>query len=403
MAEIRDILAERKKRQQDNEELDYKEKIRAHKLSVFIRHIVGLAVLVGIIVISNVFWKEKVYSGINVVNSVPVSVVTGATAANLSGNLLIYSKDGASCVDTKGKAIWNESYEMQSPIVSINGSTVAIGDYNGREVYVANKEGLLGTVRTNLPIRNVAVSDNGVVAAVLDDKDVIRIFVYNANTDTEEPIVQAKATMNKSGYPISVALSPNGKIMMVSYFYVDSGNMKSSVSFYNFGEVGSNKVDNFVSGFDYVNSVLPYVTFMDNNSAFGVGNDRLVLFSGDEIPDNIATAMMNENIRGIYHNEGYIALVFSDTTGEGIYRVDIYSDRGNKLSSIFTDIEYTDIVLNKENVVIYGGKSCSIYTNKGQEKFSGSFEKDINLMMPTTSSYKFTVVTKESMENIEID
>lgn len=403
MAEIKDILAERKKRQQDNEEPDYKEKIRAHKLSVFVKHIVGIVVLVALVAFSNLVWEEKSYSAVNVVSSVPVSVVTGATAVNLDGSLLIYSKDGASCIDTKGKAIWNESYEMQSPIVSVNGGTVAIGDYNGREVYVANKDKILGTVRTNLPIRDVSVSDNGVVATVLDDKDVIRIFVYNANTDTDEPIVQAKATMNKSGYPISVAMSPNGKIMMVSYFYVDSGNMKSSVSFYNFGEVGSNKVDNFVSGFDYVNTVLPYVTFMDNDSAFGVGNDRLVLFKGDEIPDNIATAMMNEDITGIYHNEGYVALTFLDTTGEGIYRVDVYSDKGNKMCSIFTDIEYTDIVLNKENIIIYGGTACSIYTIKGQEKFSGSFERDINLMIPTSSAFKFTVVTRESMESIEID
>ena len=81
---------------------------------------------------------------------------------------------------------------------------------------------------------------------MLDDAEVVRIYVYDGNTNTDEPIIESRATMDKSGYPVSISLSPNGKLMVVSYLYVDSGNMKSSVAFYNFGEVGKNETDNFV-------------------------------------------------------------------------------------------------------------------------------------------------------------
>lgn len=402
MAVIADFFKEKSKRQL-NSDLDYREKIRAHKLSVFLRTAAFFVAVIAIVVVSNVTYKNKNFTGISVTSSLPLSVVTGATAVDLNGSILIYSKDGASCMDSKGKAIWNESYEMQSPILAKCGGTVALGDYNGRAIYVANNNKILGTIKTNLPIRSISVSENGVVAAVLDDSDVIRIYVYDGNTNTETPIVEAKATMNKSGYPISISLSPNGKIMMVSYFYVDGGEMKTSVSFYNFGEVGSNKTDNFVSGFDYAGSLIPYVMFMDNDSAFALGDDRMVFYSGDEIPGIKATALLDTNVTSVYHSTDYVGLVYLNTGAESTYRMDIYNSLGTKQSSIYFDTDYTDIVFNKDQVIIYGGDECGIYTVKGAEKFVGRFDTNIGLMIPTASQYRYIVVTGNDLEIIELN
>lgn len=390
-------------KKQQNRNIDYREKIRAHKLSVFIRTLVVVVAVVGLIVVLNLIWKDKAYSGYTVVSSAPLSVVTGAKALNLDGNVLVYSKDGVGCFGANGKAIWNESYEMQSPIVSICGETVAIGDYNGREIYVANKSKVLGTVKTNLPIRSLTVSDTGMVMAVLDDVDVIRMYGYDGNKDTDEPMITAKASMNKSGYPISVALSPNGKLMMVSYFHVDGGSMRSSVSFYNFGEVGENNADNFVSGFDYDNSVLPYSRFMDDRNSFGISNDRLVFFQGAEIPNNSATAILSEKVIGIYNSKDYVGLVYLDSTGESTYRLDIYSNKGDKVGSTKFDIEYTDIIFDDDRVIIYGGSDCIIRTVKGTDKFVGTLGSGVNLLIPTSSSEKFLVLTGEELELVELN
>lgn len=399
---IIDFFKERQRRQLDTD-IDYRERIRAHKLSVFFKTVIVIAGFIILLVVMNSLWKAKTFSDLSVQNSYPVSVVTGATARNLNGYLLISSKDGASCIDNKGKAIWNQSFEMQSPIVAVCGSTVAIGDYNGRTIYVANRDRILGTVKTNLPIRSVAVSDNGVVAAVLDDTDVIRIYVYDGNTDTSEPIVQAKATMNKSGYPISVSLSPNGKIMMVSYFYVDSGNMKSSVAFYNFGEVGSNEADNYVSGYDYVDSVIPYVRFMDIDSSFGVSNDRIVFFNGKEKPINVASALLDAEVVGVYNNEDYVGLVFSDTTGQGLYRLDVYNSMGSLTGNVFFNMDYTDIIFYKDQVVIYNDNEIQMFTVKGNRKFSGMLPQNANLIIPDNSIYRYLVVGNQEMDLIELN
>ncbi len=402
MVNIRDYLKEREKRQDSSKNVGYKEKIRSHKLAIFYRIVLAVVLVAAIAVFLFVQWRDKVFTESEITGSAPVTIVQGATVENLGGNLLIYSKDGASCVDQKGNAVWNRTYEMQAPKISICGEMTAIGDYNGRSIYVMDKYGEKGVVNTNLPIRDFCVSENGVVAAVLDDTDVIRINVYNGNENTETPIAYGKATMDKSGYPVSVSLTPNGKIMAVSYLYVDSGNMKSSVAFYNFGEVGQNETDNYVSGYDYLDTIVPYVRFMSNDSAFAVSDDRIVFFSGSEKPTNIASGLLEEEIQSIYYNESYVGLVFNDQSGVSAYRLDVYNSSGSKVNSLFFDLEYTDIVFNKDQVIIYGDTECQISNVNGVNKFLGSFEKSTALLIPTSSVYKYVAVTSDSIDTIEL-
>lgn len=402
MANIRDYLKEREKRKDTSKKVDYREKIRSHKLVIFYRVVLGAALIAAIIAFLIIQWRDKVFTESLVTGTAPITIVQGADVKNLGGNILLYSKDGASCVDAKGKAVWNRTYEMQTPLISISGQTAAIGDYNGRSIYVMDKSGERGTINTNLPIRDFCVSDNGVVAAVLDDSNLVRINLYNGNENTEETIASATARMDKSGYPMSISLTPNGKIMAVSYLYVDSGNMKSSVAFYNFGEVGKNETDNYVSGYDYLNTVIPYVRFMDNDSAFAVSDDRIVFFSGSERPTNIASNLLEEEIQSIYYNENYVGLVFHNQSGESAYRLDIYNSAGSKIGSQLFDIDYTDIVFTKDQIIIYNDTECQISNIKGVDKFIGNFEKSTSLLIPTSSVYRYVVVTADSVDTIEL-
>lgn len=402
MSNVRDYLKEREKRLGTTQSVNYKEKIRSHKLTIFYRAALGIVLIAAIAAFLMSQWKNKVFTESVVASSTPVTIVQGASVEKLGSNVLLYSKDGASCLDAKGNALWNQTFEMQNPMVSVCNNVAALGDYNGRTIYVVNDTSQLGTIKTNLPIRKICAAESGVVAAVLDDADVTRIFLYNGNENTETSIVDIKATMDKSGYPVSLSLSPNGKLLAISYLYVDSGDMKSTVAFFNFGEVGKNQSDNYVSGYDYLNTIVPYVQFMSNNAAFAVSDDRIIFFEGSEKPSNIATTLLEEEVQGVYYNENYIGLVFINQTGETAYRLDVYNASGNKIHSLFFDIEYTDIVFNRDQIIIYNDMDCQICNIKGVDKFVGEFEKPVSLIVPTSSIYKFVSVTSNSIDTIEL-
>ena len=402
MSKVRDYLKEKEKRQNTMRSGLYKEKIRSHRLTVFYRGALVAALLVAVFAFLVWQWKNKVFTECMTVSSVPVTIVQNAKVEPLGEHILLYSKDGASCIDAKGNALWNQTFEMQQPIIAKCGNVAALADYNGRTIYVVNSANQMGTVKTNLPIRDISVSQNGVVAAVLDDSDVTRILLYNGNENTETSIADSKASMDKSGYPVSVSLSPNGKLLAISYLYADSGSMKSTLAFLNFGEVGKNESDNYVSGYDYQDVVVPYIQFMNNGAAFGVADDRIVFFEGSERPSNTTSHLIGEEIIGIYHNESYVGLVFHNQSGETAYRLDVYNAAGNKVHSQLFDIDYTDIVFYKEQIIIYNEMDCLICNVKGIDKFDGEFEKATSLVVPTSSAYKYITVTGSSIDVIEL-
>ncbi len=315
----------KKKEKPVNQEREhYSDKIVKHHLYKMYRALLVVAVVAVTVAIVWIRQRTKVYTEYEVSESYTRTVSSSAKTIALGNSILSYSNDGAVCCDSKGKAIWNETFEMQDPIVAVSNSTIAIGDYNGRKVYVMNGQGSLGEISTNLPIRALSVADNGVVAAVLDDSDITWIYLYNSKGEVS---VRFKTTMSQFGYPIDVSLSPNSNLAMISYLAAEEGKMKSSVAFYNFGEVGKNEVDNYMSGYDY-QSVVPYVQFMTSELAFAVADDRLMFYEGAQKPVSKSEVLLNDEIKAVYHNEEYVALVTYDVTGEYKYMIQIYDSTG---------------------------------------------------------------------------
>lgn len=399
MANIRDYFRRKEKRDEKAPRISYKEKIRSHKFTVFYRSTLVLVLIAAVAAALFIQWKNKIYTESTVISSVGSIIQSNATLESFAGNLLTYSKDGASCTNAKGTVVWNVTFEMQNPRIDICQDVVAIGDYNGREIYVMNTEGSLGDITTNKPIRNFCVSANGVVAAVLDDSDVTQIYLYDSTNGKE--LVHFRTTMGESGYPFSVSISPNGELVCVSYLFVDSGVMKSSVAFYNFGEVGKNSTDNYVSGYDYRDDVVAYTKFLDERTAFAVSDDRIMFYSGAQKPVSIAESLLSEEIQEIVYGDGYVGLVYFSTDSSR-YRLDIYNKSGVLNQSIHFDLEYSDIVFSDDQIIIYNEAECKIYNMNGMEKFSGLFSQTVYTLIPTTSSYRFLLVTPDSFDTIEL-
>lgn len=370
-------------------------KYRLHKLYQAFLVIVVAAAAAAVFFIGQ---RNRVYTEYTVTESSARNVSANAKTLALGDCILSYSNDGASCCDIKGRQIWNETFEMQDPIVATCGSTVAFGDYNGRKIYVMNTQEILGEVATNMPIRALAVAQTGVVAAVLDDADITWIYLYNRRG---EAAIRFRTTMSQFGYPLDISLSPNNNLAMISFLAEDEGEVKSSVAFYNFGEVGQNEVDNYMSGYDYP-AVVPHVRFMTSELAYAVADDRLAFYEGAQKPVSKFEVLLEDEVRSVYHNEAYVALVTYDTTGAHKYMVTVYDSGGEKHLSAGFDIEYRNVVLKGDYVYIYGETECVIFSLAGVEKYSGAMNTNISLLIPGETVDRFTVVSRELIDTVEL-
>ena len=397
MTDIREYLQKKQKRP-DREKDDLKKQIRKHRVKVFLRLAGIAAVLAVLTTVAVVQLKNQTYSGYVVVSTVDKPLYGGSTVKEYQNGYLTYSKDGINYTDAKGNAIWNQTYQMQSPIVSVRGQWVAVGDYNGHIIYNIDQNGTVQEIDTNLPIRSLTVSANGVVAAVLEDGSVTWINVYNPSG---EKAVGIKTTMQKSGYPMSISLSDNGKLMEVAYLRVESGSMKGVVSFYNFDEVGQNYTDTMVSSYEYADSVIPCCAFMNGSTAFSVADNQLVLYEGAEIPKSIFQVLLSEEIVDVFYSEKYLGLVFWGTEGAEKYRLDVYDTGGSLVLSYPFSMEYRDIIFSRDNLIIYNEAECLIAGLNGREKYRGDITEQTYLLKALGGN-RYLAVTKDSLDTIEM-
>lgn len=399
MADIKSYMKEKEKREHRQE--DYREKIARHKLSIFYK-ILGIVIFLVIVALFfYIQYKRRIYTDYDITTSVDRESISGTTDVRLGNAVLTYSKDGAHCTGEKGNVNWNQTFQIQDARLSVSGRTVAIGDYNGRNIYIADSEKLIGEITTAMPIRDLAVSETGHVTAVLDDGDVTWINTYNSSGELER---EGRTHMDDSGYPMAVSMSPGGELLAVAYVYVDAGVLKTNIAFYNFGPVGSNVSDFLVSSWGYTDMLIPYVRFMNDSTAFAVGDSRLMIYSGNHEPAPAMEHLYDREVQSVFYNDRYIGLVFFSDKGESRYQMDVYdtANVNSRAKSFYFDLDYTDIFFGKGNFVVYNETECLVMSMDGTEKYRGDFMKPVRLMVPTGSAYRFMLITDDTMDTIQL-
>jgi len=292
-------------------------------------------------------------------------------------NVLKYTKDGASYTDNRGKNIWTESYEMKAPIVSVKGEYAAIADQQGNHIYICNTEGRQGEATTVLPISKVAVSGTGVVAAVLEDSASSYITFFKKDGSALDIIV--KTNMAGDGYPLDISLSQDGTQLMCSYIYLQSGEMKNRVVFYDFSEIGKNVSNRLVGGFDepFVGTMAPKVVYMREPYSCAFSGNGPVFFSSKNLasPALVAQSGMEEdNIESVFYSDDYAAVIVRNSIGEYASRLDVFSADGKKVMSKEFTYEYTGAQLDGKLVILYNEDSCRIFNLAGVEKLYATFD-----------------------------
>lgn len=379
-------------------EVNISKKIRKHRMHSMLRVLLIVVVIVAIVAVLINSYKNQVFSGYVITQKGDYQVIENTSYMENDGSIIRYSKDGISNTGINGEALWNLTYEMQSPIVKTAVGYVGVGDYNGHIVHLIDSKGNTYEVDTKLPIRDFSVSSTGYVAAILEDAGNSWINLFSKEGTK---IVEAKATMSKTGYPITCSLS--GEVMGVSYFYVDGSTMRSSVTFYNFGGVGENVTDHIVSSYDYANSVVPMVEFMNAETSFAVADNRLMFFEGAKKPVSKADILIDRQIQGVYYSDTHVGLLFYDQTGVNKYCLDVYNSSGEKVLSHAFDMNFKDILIRNDQVMIYNEAECQVVGLNGKEKYKGTFEGRVHYVVATDSPRKFLVVINNGLATLEFE
>jgi len=384
------------KQSEDN----YTKKVLFHKGRKLALVLVFIFAVVVLFIGYRVYIKNRVFSDYDIVSIAKITQNADSRYLEYNDCVLRYNMDGIACIGKDNSKVWEISYRMKHPIVALCGDYGAVASQKEDEIYVFNKVGLMGRIKVNYPIVDIDVSAYGVVAVNMeyDGMNYVDIYEYDG-----ERKVASKTSLEGNGYPLDIALSYDGQKLMVSYLDISDEALKSSVVFYNFSEVGENYIWNMVGAYDdyYDKTVIPYVTFINEETACAVGDDRITVFTMKEIPEIKADIMLTKELESFFAGEEYIALVFDNGDNGGMYKVEIYDTDGRKQLDYELDKSYKALRFIDDYILIYNEYNCVVLNMSGTEVFSHSFDSAIVLLEPLSLT-EYILLTDSTISEIKL-
>lgn len=355
-----------------NDDTSYDARLARHRRKVMIRTGITAGVIVMACIGTALFVKYRSYDTYKVISTSDNEDTVSAQYLELDGSLFKYSGDGVAVQDYEGNISWSATYEMQNPIADECDGTIAVADQGGTNICIFNKDGEIGQIETTLNIVKIKVAKQGVVAAILDGGEDTWINFYASDGSL---IAENQTRVDDPGYPLDIAVSEDGVLIMVAYQFVSGEETTSYVAFYNFATAGQNQIDNIVSGYQYQGVVIPQVEYLDSSTAVAFRDDGFSVFKGKQIPKESANVQVEEEIISTFYDKDNIGLVFKNDGKDKLYTMKVYDTSGHIKFEKSFNIAYTKIRMSDGHIVMNNDSQVCVITTNGVEKFNGNIDE----------------------------
>lgn len=310
-------------------------------------------------------------------------------------DILRYSRDGVALYNKKGEELWNYPCQMQSPQVQICSGTAVLGDVGGTSVLVLNEEGVKGEFATSRPIERLAVSAQGIVGAILKGETTPHICCYDAKGNV---LVEQKASLANTGYPLALALSLDGKRMIVTYFSVGGTVVSTDVVFYSFE---GKREDHEIARKSYKDTMIPSATVAEGSKVVFAGDNKLIFWKNAKTPKETGVVTIEKEIKQCVTQNDKTALVLKSQSSKG-YELRVYEGDGSQVFTTTFQGEYSNLKIAGGKVLLYEGSNCLIYNMYGVKKYEGSVNMDIKEIVPLGGWNRYLILGAEGMQKIQL-
>lgn len=350
--------------------------------------------ILAVVLVYALVKNNKVASSYEVVTSMSRGDDTSVYYCMMRKGMVKYSKDGVAMTNKSGTVLWNQTYEMASPTMTSAGDYVAVGDIGANTIYIFNEYGQLGRVSTDVPIQEIQISEQGVVAAVLSDTSSNYINLYDKQGNSLGSI---KASLENTGYPLAIALSPDASKLAVSYLIVKSGSMQSRIVSYDFSDVeGDHLLDT-----QELEGLYPKAAFLDSREVVLFGEKGFVLYQADSKKIETQENFESE-INRVFCTNQKLGFIFKNEDDNGKYRMEIYNKAGKKSSTYYFDLDYSGMTADDDEVILYNDEEMLIYQMGGRVRFRGTFNTAVTGVMPSWEDGLYWLIDDQSLREIRI-
>ena len=375
---------------------EYHKKLRNHRIGVLTRSLVIALVIILSVVGIRFYFNNRSFSEYMVASTVERTDTLNTKYALFGGQILKYSRDGISYTDLENNLLFSITFTMQEPLLVLGDNAGVVADKNGNQIYVFNKSNQTGQITTLLPIKQVAVSDQGIVAILLEDAKKSKLEVYLADGTL---LADGEFTLDDAGYPMDLAIAADGTKFSISSAKVEGTRFSSCVGIYNLDDVGENHEDNLVFTKDYVDYMIPEIHYFGASNLAAVGDGILAFYQGTQIPEITKEITFEEEIKSVHYGTDNVGLVFQTEEGNMLKLFDL---KGNVIAEIPFHMNYEEIYILDNRVIVYNQTEMGLYSYSGKEAFHQIFETPVINVFPTKSRNKYMFVYANETQLVKL-
>ena len=343
--------------------------------------------------------RGKVYNAYDTIQTAQLSMDSTIHYLSFDGGYLCYGRDGAAAFDAQGGQRWNIAYTMKNPIAVICGTYTAIADKGDKQFYIVDGQGSSAHFELTEKIAALSIASQGVTAVMVTGEENDHIYLYEPGSQRE--LIDIMTVTKNNGFPLALALSQDGRKLVTSYISFDSGSCVSWVTFYNFGEVGQNYVDNMVGSYSF-EELVPELAFVTNDIAMICGEIEIVFYRVTEVPKVMAKEEFSDRIQSVFYSKTHTGLVLGAAKGSEGRLVMYRNDKGKKVLDMEFSGNYKGIYTSGEDIVCYDSGELTIYNLSGKQKFYGTAVKNINAVFRVDDGIRYLLIGDETADTIQL-
>lgn len=375
---------------------EIKHKVRKFRVIKIKRILVPLVLIFLAVCGTYLLLDNQTYTRARTASEYPGGRTDSSSYAQFADGIVRYNRDGVVFLNRKNEEQWIQSAQLQDPIISVKDKVFAVADNGGNTILVFTEKGLKGEIETTLPIEKIAVSGQGIVTAILRNESSPKIISYDAVGNI---LVEQQVTMSTMGYPVAIEMSDDGNILAASYLYMDAASVRSRVIYYNFGETGQEKQDNIVSSDDYDDTVMAEIFFIGDDRSVVVGDDRFVIYRGNDIPEKEKEIELGQEIRSVFHSDRYIGFILLNQEKSG-YELCLYNRLGDQVIRREISGTYSNVKIDGDEVIMFDGSRCCIITAAGIKKFEGDISAEVLEIFKAPGINRYYVMSVDGLRVI---
>ena len=296
-----------------------------------------------------------------------------------------------------GNTEWTSPLRTGSFRLVTESGYFALYDRNGYQVHIGDRSGILSTVKVSRKILGADISASGVLAVYTESKDAAYISYFDRFGNRLS--VEVKTVLDVSGYPMHIAVSPDGQKLAVVYYSIANGIGESRLVLYDFqlGRSSSSYVVFTREDYDERESLLVDCDFLDDRHLVAVGGKEATFVTYDK-PDAVAveTVMFDAPVRSVsFTDSGFLTVQERE---KGTFCV-VYNGSGKVSTEFRAPSEYTSVITDERYILFLNKEKVYLYNLSGQQRYEGALVS-APLSMAASGSRSFVINTGTELEII---